>query len=902
MRHKKMKAVWSLLLVAIAATSVGAEDVDQFESFRRVARLRLEPLLTSVFGNDSILARIDSLPAAGVLRFDTDGDGTIDALAWREGSVRVAALDEDRDLRPEDIRPDRDNDCYLADIGADGILDRIVDYVDLDGDGVADRQDLYEITHGPLGTSGLGVTSVMDLDDDGRLFSLSDYTYHANRDQWSSDFDGNTCFVAGELNDSLGRWVSSMENPFCFYDNDGDGLSDEALRIEGTDLLVNSIRWSFDADGDATAENPRDYDFSLTATGRVRVPQALADSVVLRDGAALSFVSWAHARDFARWGLWSSVLLVWDEEDHNVAPFCETPDRERWEGVIADAYGGFAQIGGPSCGRVNKRYEIDRDGSGRLGLYRSDVDDRLHLLGAEEGEFQIQIPADPPIHRVVRYKDGNGNGFIDTWIYFTETSTGGERVLELPDEAARIVPTDGPSIRRVWWQLLPAARDRSRWDLEPLERSKPLSARGAIRRWWLSARDRNDPLAVRAQRSIETDRFLYDLALWEAGGGFLARSTEDVGPSEIILLDCPPPTGGTTSAAASDPDPARRTASPHLRPDDLLEHGYLVELPASAQPSHGQVGLLAITEMVRDAARISGQAEDWDGDSKPDILYFPPEPPPGSRARTYTKQESSSLEIDPPSPLPRPESVRVDPYLDSGIGFESFSIAYRIRGGGLDPYIKKGTGALILRRDLGSPDRALPWERVAATATEPGFGDLYIWDGNAEWRPIFSADVTRQERVISQGPFRAVVEAVFTGGGVTAIRTWTLAGGDRAILESLRVERQGADSTTVAFTVPSGRTGGGSLDGLHGVWSYPPSTRQIENVGYAGAVLDDRPASTADGIVGGLRFTIKKDEPVLLCWIVGGTAYGDSTAVAWRERASGFLRARRDRDVLCLTR
>jgi hypothetical protein len=696
-----------------------------------------------------------------------------------------------------------------------------------------------------------------------------------------------------------------MENPFCFYDNDGDGRSDEALRIEGSDLLVNSIRWSFDADGDATAENPRDYDFSLTATGRVRVPQALADSVILRDDAALRFVSWARARDLARWGLWDSVLLVWDEDDLNVGPFCETPDRERWEGVIADGYAGFAQIGGPSCGRTNKRYEIDRDGSGRLGLYRSEVDDRLHLLGAEKGEFQIQIPTEPPIRRVVRYRDGNGNGFFDTWTYSAETSTGGERVFELPDEAARIVPTDGPAIRHIWRDLLPAARDRSRWDLESLERSKLLAARGAIRRWWLSARDRNDPLAVRAQRSRETDRFLYDLALWEAGGGFLARSTEGAGPAEVILLDCPAPTGGTPPTGTSGKNGTDRAANPPLRRDDLLEHGHLVELPAVAQQQRARVGMLAIAELVRDGAHIAGQAEDWNGDSEPDVLYFPPEflrpgSPPPARGPTYTKQGLPSLQIDPQSPLSRLESIRVDPYLDSGIGFESLSIAYRIAGGGLDAFIKKGTGALILRRDLGGPGRTLPWEMDPHGAVDPGFAGLYVSGGDAAWLPMFGEDSTRRERVIAQGPFRAVVQAVLAGGGVTAIRTWTLAGGDRAVLESLRIERQDADSTTVAFAIPSVRTSGDSLDGIPGMWSYLPSTRRPGNVGFAGAVLDGRSASAADGLEGGLQFTIRRNESVLLGWIVGGTAYGDSTAEAWRRRAADFLQARRDRDVLCL--
>ena len=57
-----------------------------------------------------------------------------------------------------------------------------------------------------------------------------------------------------------------------------------------------------------------------------------------------------------------------------------------WEGIINAPYAGFPQVGGPSCGRINKRYELDADNSGRLRLYASWVDCRLHLFGAERGE------------------------------------------------------------------------------------------------------------------------------------------------------------------------------------------------------------------------------------------------------------------------------------------------------------------------------------------------------------------------------------------------------------------------------------------------------------------------------------------------------------------------------------
>jgi hypothetical protein len=525
----------ALVLIAFwlsmpAAPIARANEGPGFEAFRRVASLGLESVLVSVFAEDSVLAAIDALPENGAIRLDRNGDGVDDALAWREGKTRVVGVDEDGDLGPGERRTDADNDCVVADVGGDGIPDRIVDRMDADRDGIADWEAVYEITPGALGAAGVGVLVYYDLDRDGRMFHLTDYDYHANRDMWRSDFSGDACFLAGFRDETTGRWTSAYENPFCFYDDDGDGATDEALRLEGEDLRIRSMRWSFDADGDGR-DHP-DYDFSLTALGPVSAPASLADSLVLRDGRALRFVAWNRARDFARWALWRPVLLVWDEEDANVAPFSETPDQERWEGVIAAPFEEFPVVGGPDCGRLNKRYEIDHDGSGRLGLYLSSVDDRIHLRGAKEGETVIELPATPTIQRMVRMEDTDGNGYFDTWSY-----SGGphDRTIRLRNEGARALPSDLMPLRALWRKTLGAARHRSKWNAEQIERSITRSEPNPVRSWWNQARDRHDPLVVRAGRSEETERYLLDVLLWEAGGGFLALD-----PDEPPRADAPP--------------------------------------------------------------------------------------------------------------------------------------------------------------------------------------------------------------------------------------------------------------------------------------------------------------------------------------------------------------------------
>lgn len=60
---------------------------------------------------------------------------------------------------------DVDSDCYVADYGADGLVDRMVDYIDDDGDNDPDEMDIRYFTNGKLNYSWFG----MDLDDDSRM-------------------------------------------------------------------------------------------------------------------------------------------------------------------------------------------------------------------------------------------------------------------------------------------------------------------------------------------------------------------------------------------------------------------------------------------------------------------------------------------------------------------------------------------------------------------------------------------------------------------------------------------------------------------------------------------------------------------------------------------------------------
>lgn len=304
----------------------------------------------------------------------------------------------------------------IVDYDADGSIDRVLAWDDVDGDGRAERQLLYALTPAPLGGDFMSCIVVDQRAQQRGYFALDHWQYRQDTCQQHSDFSGDGFHALGRYDDKYGRWHSYGENPFCFYDPDGDGLTEEALLLDGEDAYIRHIRLSFDADNDASDKRPYDYDLSLTATGPVRGAAEMCDSLRLLGGGQLPIIRWDRAREFVRGSRWQRILLVWDENDRNIAPD-DRATGERWEGVIAEGVPGFAMVGGPGCGLVDKRYELDQDGDGRFRLYFSTIDGRIHLLGAERGWLRIDGDSDGRADAVLQMEDRDGDDRFDTWMW-----------------------------------------------------------------------------------------------------------------------------------------------------------------------------------------------------------------------------------------------------------------------------------------------------------------------------------------------------------------------------------------------------------------------------------------------------------------------------------------------------
>ena len=84
----------------------------------------------------------------------------------------VLIIDDDGDRSTRD-GGDLDSDCYVVDYDRDGLVDRMVDYIDDDGDNDPDEMDIRYFENGELRSVWIGV----DVDDDSSMWDLKGYEY-----------------------------------------------------------------------------------------------------------------------------------------------------------------------------------------------------------------------------------------------------------------------------------------------------------------------------------------------------------------------------------------------------------------------------------------------------------------------------------------------------------------------------------------------------------------------------------------------------------------------------------------------------------------------------------------------------------------------------------------------------
>jgi hypothetical protein len=373
---------------------------------------------------------------------DHDGDGKPEEVWFIDIDPRhsagkrpvlVRAIDEDGDLTMGG-EPDLDSDLYLADWNADGTVDAIIDYEDLDGDQDVDQMSMffYDAKY------GLRVWWGRDDGDDNLLWYDVDYYYYQEPCQNHTHFGGDESFFALYIKPGDTCWTPFFENPFLFFDRDGDGVTEEVLRVSGKDEVVHSIRWSFDLDNDGTSENPRDFDVSLSAYApgwaighsqtwsleksresgfSLNIPENKSEVLIIRGIPSSPVLNRNEAIPCFSGVTWARVLMAWDENDLNKAGDSKRPAIERWEGIIAapsteEGYE-FPVIGGPDCGPYNKRYELALRPSGPNAFYFNPADRRIYLKGSDRTWIKVDYDYDDKQDMYYLWSDTDRDGVLD---------------------------------------------------------------------------------------------------------------------------------------------------------------------------------------------------------------------------------------------------------------------------------------------------------------------------------------------------------------------------------------------------------------------------------------------------------------------------------------------------------
>jgi hypothetical protein len=438
--------------------------------------------------------------AAEIVRIDVDHDGDPDILErWWNGH-RVRWFDENDDMSPTDVRGDLSGDAMQVDFDGDGYYDGPSDmnvkWVDDDNDGRADVQ-IFAVNPSDKQRTVRGNTAhwmaFIDVDHDGvngyvnwdnfefykanwRVPPTTSPTHLIPPPNFSPDYMGNTVFLKDHYAPAtFTNPEMNWENPFAFYDFDGDGLTEMTIRIldtaprtGGTDDdpkhtftgFANEAMGGWDLDNDSSKGNEMDFDLSFrffsAADGskgeridyrkyqdkhNMRAPQWVLDGKYFRfdNWRKLDhFVYVTHDKCFDEmWNTnWGSCWIVFDEDDDDhrwerVEFQYPTPSKystKRWASTRGDRTN--AGLGGhPQADSLGDRGEWDEDNSGKGKLYVGAWDGKLHLFGAESGAWTVDEDAKywgsnpvlgnsspenaPKVTELVQYFDTDNNGFFD---------------------------------------------------------------------------------------------------------------------------------------------------------------------------------------------------------------------------------------------------------------------------------------------------------------------------------------------------------------------------------------------------------------------------------------------------------------------------------------------------------
>ncbi len=430
---------------------------------------------------------------------DLDNDGDPDLIQSSIlDSIPIYWIDDDDDMKFTDREGDMDNDCFLIDRNRDDLFagpgDLSIDWIDSNNDGIADIQVVVENSNSHTSNSWDWQSNYMwiidkEQDDQFHHINWKELVLrcweHSGTSNFFEDYHGQTLFLKTHIPSyRFSDLRYSWENPFLFYDPDGDGLTEKTIRLEDNckfkrDTTNNQSKvdtyptgkidrafLSFDLDNDNGPSNEFDLDMTLYFWGegfsyedqvhQFKNMRGLPEAESLfYDNRWKKLNKLFYADHDSAWNLifnrgqWCQCWFVFDEDD----------DCERWERVelyqpknpfiIGMNNGGLDN--NPQADASGDRGEWDMDNSGKGKLYIG-IDSKIHLFGAEKGYWRIDQNAafyqgwgglyegkykrnqtEPVKFPTIAYEDTDGDGFFNLIRYDLDGDTLFEQSFNLSD-------------------------------------------------------------------------------------------------------------------------------------------------------------------------------------------------------------------------------------------------------------------------------------------------------------------------------------------------------------------------------------------------------------------------------------------------------------------------------------
>jgi hypothetical protein len=407
--------------------------------------------------------RAKALAEGGSFTLDLNRDGRPDTLIQKTDGNVVEIIDDSG--KAQDLASNQSSAAYVVSFNATGLVDRMVVYIDNDGDGKADETDFRHYRDGYLRYSWF---SESHDGKGGQVFMLKNWSYVGGND-FRNKFRGDSEIYLNKYDPVSRSWLPLSECPFTFWDSDKDGHSDLVLRVSAAPLSSNSgsdtdyanrydymwapnatplsemgamnVRFSYNLDPDPRkepVEKPH-FTFGFTLVGEqpydfpgmrytnprrrppqtvVRLPRTSGVDMGMRYPAQSTGFTWDEARSVFRW---EGQFWIYEREY-------------------------MPNTGGPVM-RWNMRREYSPLPSKERSLYYSDVDKRYHLLGAREGWMEVGHLVNDTKDLEFRYFDSDGDGYLDTTQVLLGSNPVPVRVSRVLDVRSRAVTLTRDAMR-----------------------------------------------------------------------------------------------------------------------------------------------------------------------------------------------------------------------------------------------------------------------------------------------------------------------------------------------------------------------------------------------------------------------------------------------------------------------